>query len=163
MARNGSFKAASDLLRDRIRAAGEARGFAATRLLTHWAEIVGADTARLARPRDIRYGRGKTAESQGATLVLEVAGPAALRLEMDKERIRERVNAAYGYRAIAAIRIVQMGPKGFADAPAAFDPAPVPDQAAQARAAPLAEGIGNTELRLALAALAANVLSRSRP
>ena len=28
---------------------------------------------------------------------------------------------------------------------------------------PLTEGVGNTELRLALAALAANVLSKSRP
>lgn len=170
MSRTGSFRTTADLLRARIRAAGEARGFAATRLLTHWEEIVGEDLARLARPKDIRYGRGRRPKAdaagavpQGATLVLEVAGPAALRLEMERERIRERVNAVYGYAAIAAIRIVQMGPLGFSKPSAAFaapPPASDPDLAAQA--APLAAGVGDTELRLALAALAANVLAKSR-
>ena len=35
------FAQAASLLVPRIRAVGEARGFAVTRLLTHWAEIVG--------------------------------------------------------------------------------------------------------------------------
>lgn len=181
MSRTGSFKATGDLLRGRIQAAGEARGFAATRLLTHWAEIVGEDTARLARPKDIRFARPRAgatkadaargaggrakAVPEGATLVLEVMGPAALRLEMEKERIRERVNAVYGYAAIAAIKLVQVGPLGFTKPSAAFaaDPAPAgPSPEVLARVAPLTEGIGDTELRLALAALAANVLGKSR-
>jgi hypothetical protein len=170
MSRTGSFKTTADLLRARIRAAGEARGFAATRLLTHWEEIVGEDLARLARPKDIRYGRGRSrkgadgADPQGATLVLEVAGPAALRLEMERERIRERVNAVYGYAAIAAIRIVQMGPLGFSKPSDAFaaPPPAAPDPDLASRAAPLAAEVGDTELRLALAALAANVLAKSR-
>ena len=41
MDRHGHFKPASDLLRAKIRELGEARGFSATRLLTHWPEIVG--------------------------------------------------------------------------------------------------------------------------
>ena len=171
MSRTGSFRTTADLLRARIREAGEARGFAATRVLTHWAEIVGEDTARLARPKDIRFGkpRGGTARGrakpvpEGATLILEVAGPAALRLEMEKERIRERVNAAYGYAAIATIKLVQMGPLGFSASAATLKaPACSPGPEVQARAAPLADGIGDTELRLALAALAANVLAKSR-
>lgn len=168
MSRTGSFKQAADLLRARIREAGEARGFAATRLLTHWAEIVGEDMARLARPKDIRYGRGapKGAEAGGATLVLEVAGPAALRLEMEKERIRERVNAVYGYAAIKAIRLRQVGPLGFTEPTAAFAPPPSPAPPTSPEPTPevvsLAAEVGDTELRLALAALAANVLSRSR-
>jgi hypothetical protein len=168
MSRTGSFKTTADLLRARIRAAGEARGFAATRLLTHWDEIVGEDLARLARPKDIRYGRGRprkgagAADPQGATLVLEVAGPAALRLEMERERIRERVNAVYGYAAIAAIRIVQMGPLGFSAPSAALAPKAAPDPDLASRAAPLTAEVGDTELRLALAALAANVLAKSR-
>lgn len=168
----GSFRTAADLLRARIREAGEARGFGATRLLTHWAEIAGEDLARLSRPKDIRYGRGrgrgKGAAGDGgeaATLVLEVLGPAALRVEMEKERLRERVNAVYGYGAIKAIRIVQAGPQGFSEPGAAFAPAPParPDPEAEARMKPLADGVGDTELRLALAALAANLLAKPRP
>lgn len=172
MSRTGSFRTTADLLRARIREAGEARGFAATRILTHWAEIVGEDTARLARPKDIRFGKPRGGPTrgarikpvpEGATLILEVAGPAALRLEMEKERIRERVNAAYGYAAVATIKLVQMGPLGFSKPSAALAvPAQPPGPDLQARAAPLAEGIGDTELRLALAALAANVLAKSR-
>jgi hypothetical protein len=33
---------------------------------------------------------------------------------MEKERIRERVNACYGYAAIAKLRIRQAGPEAFA-------------------------------------------------
>ena len=44
------FEAASGLLKDRIRSAGESRGFAVTRLLTHWPEVVGEDLARVTRP-----------------------------------------------------------------------------------------------------------------
>ena len=38
--RGRGFEPASGLLKDRIRAAGESRGFAVSRLLTHWAEVV---------------------------------------------------------------------------------------------------------------------------
>ena len=44
------FEPAAGLVQDRIRKAGESRGFAVSRLLTHWAEIVGADTAACTRP-----------------------------------------------------------------------------------------------------------------
>ncbi|TMV57313.1 DUF721 domain-containing protein, partial [Thioclava sp. BHET1] len=44
------FEQTSGLLKERIRAAGETRGFAVTRLLTHWAEIVGPEIAPLAVP-----------------------------------------------------------------------------------------------------------------
>ena len=44
------FEPAAGLLREPIRLAGETRGFAITRLLTQWAEIVGEDVARMARP-----------------------------------------------------------------------------------------------------------------
>ena len=152
------FTRASDAVRARVRAAGEARGFQVTRLLTHWAEIAGEATAAIARPVGVTYGRG----GAGATLTLLVLGPAALRVEMEKERLRERVNAAYGHRAIARIRITQTGPAAFARATA---PAPVPaaDPALRARATHATEGVGDTELRLALAALAANVLAKPRP
>jgi hypothetical protein len=158
--RHGHFKPASDLLRARIREVGEARGFSATRLLTHWEEIVGASVASVARPLEIRHPRPKPGKPpEGATLTIQALGAAALRLEMERERIRERVNACYGFAAVAKIRIKQAGPEGFsAAAEAAKDPAP-----RENLLAPLADGVSDERLRLALAALAANVLSRSRP
>ncbi len=161
MNRHGQFKPAADLLRQKIREIGEGRGFSATRLLTHWPEIVGASVAAIARPLEVRHPRVGKSAPEGATLTVLALGAAALRLEMEKERIRERVNACYGYNAIAKIKIKQAGPEAFAeqtDVPrAAREPQP------SDKVAPLTEGVSNTELRLALAALAANVLSKTRP
>ncbi len=166
MSRHGQFKPASDLLRAKIRELGEARGFSATRLLTHWPEIVGESVAAIARPLEIRHPRPRPGQPpEGATLTVLALGAAALRLEMEKERIRERVNACYGYAAIAKMRIKQAGPEAFTEAAAPAPARKAPADVAQdlhARAAPLADGVSNTELRLALAALAANVLSKSR-
>ncbi|MGR3625617.1 MAG: DUF721 domain-containing protein [Limimaricola sp.] len=157
------FAQASGLLQSRIRGASEARGFAVTRLLTHWAEIVGEDTARIAQPVKVGYGR----DGLGATLTLLTTGAQAPMLSMQAETIRERVNACYGYRAISKVRITQTAPTGLAEGQAAFAPAPKPaparpDPQVKAQAAKTAEGVGDTELRLALEALAANVLSKRR-
>ncbi len=171
MDRAGRFTPASDLLRRTIREAGEARGFAATRLLTHWAEIVGEELAAIAAPVEIRHPRprkGREGPPEGAVLTVLALGAAALRLEMERERIRARVNACYGYAAVARLRIRQTTPDGFAAARARREPAtaqaPPPAPAAVEGAVEGAiGGVGDTTLRLALAALAANVLSRSRP
>jgi hypothetical protein len=165
VSRHGQFKPASDLLRSKIRELGEARGFSATRLLTHWSEIVGPEVASIARPLEIRHPRPRPGHPpEGATLTVLALGAAALRLEMDKERIRERVNACYGYAAIARLRIRQAGPEAFAAEVAGGPPKPAQPEPRDLRALaePLADGVSNTELRLALAALAANVLSKSR-
>jgi len=124
---------------------------------------VGETVAKVAQPVGVTYGRG----GLGATLTLLVPGPQAPLVEMQKERIRERVNACYGYRAIARVRITQTAGAGFAEAQAAFAGRPQERMAAgpapkvAAKAAAVAAGVEDTELRLALAALAANVLSRN--
>ncbi len=157
------FQRTSKLLQTRIRAAGETRGFAITRLLTHWAEIVGEDTARMARPVDVKYGR----ESFGATLTLLTTGAQAPMLEMQKEAVRERVNACYGYTAISRIRITQTAATGFAEGQAQFSAAPKakpatasPETKLAARKA--AAPIADAGLRDALEALGQNIISRSR-
>lgn len=157
------FSRAATLLQPRIRAASEDRGFAVTRLLTHWAEVVGEATAQVATPVNISYGRG----GMGATLVLLTTGAQAPMLEMQKDQIRDKVNACYGYRAIARVRITQTAPTGFADGRVAFTPAPkparVPDPSVQSAAKALSEDVKNDDLRAALAALGANVLSKQKP
>lgn len=157
------FTRAATLVAGRIRVAGESRGFAVSRLLTHWEEVVGAAVARVAQPVGVTYGR----EGFGATLTLLVPGPQAPMVELQKDQIREKVNACYGYRAIARVRITQTAAQGFAEAQAAWGAAPPTAAAAGPppeileRAESVAAQVENTELRLALAALAANVLSRN--
>ena len=112
--RERGFERASILVAGPVRAAGEHRGFAVSRLLTHWTEVAGPDIARVSRPVEVTYGRGL-----GATLTLLTTGPEAPMLEMQKDRIRERVNACYGYGAIEKIRITQTAATRFG-APDAF-------------------------------------------
>lgn len=156
------FTRAASLLQSRIRRAGESRGFAVSRLLTRWEEIAGADIAAMARPVKVSYSQG----GFGATLTLLTTGAHAPVLEMQKERLRARVNAAYGYNAIARLRITQTAPEGFAEAQAAYagpGPRPLaPDPEALREAARLAEPVADDGLREALETLARNVLSRGR-
>ncbi len=156
------FEPTGSLLRDRIRTAGESRGFAVSRLLTHWAEVVGADTAAICRPVKIGYGKG----GFGATLTLLTTGATAPLLQMQLPTIRERVNACYGYNAISRVAITQTAPSGFAEGQAAFAPAPrktpaAPPPEVQRKASEVAGGIADSDLRMALEALAQNVLSRT--
>ena len=158
--RKRGFERAASLVAPRVRAAGETRGFAVSRLLTHWDEIVGADLAPMARPVEVAYGKGF-----GATLTILVKGAQAPLVEMQKEAIRERVNACYGYAAIQRIRLTQTAPRGFAEDPEPFRPAPKerpirPE--AQAAARDVAAGVGDNSLRDALERLGANVLSQSK-
>lgn len=162
--RKRGFERTSTLLTARIRKAGEARGFAVTRLLTHWDEIAGADIARIARPVEVSYGRR---DGFGATLVLLTTGANAPMLEMQKERIRDKVNATYGYAAISRVRLTQTAATGFAEGQAQFTrPAKPtsaePDAATRARAHAVTEGVDNDGLRAALEQLAKNVFYRNR-
>ena len=155
--RKRGFERASSLVAARVRAGGESRGFAVSRLLTHWTDVVGPDIARVARPVDVKYGRGL-----GATLTLLTTGAEAPMLEMQKEAIRERVNACYGYAAIHKIRITQIAATGFAEGKPVFDPAPkrrVAPPPVSPEARKTAEGVGDNDLRAALERLGTNVLS----
>ena len=157
------FEPASGLLQQRIRAAGEVRGFAVTRLLTQWAEVAGPDMARITRPVKVGYGR----EGMGATLTLLVAPAHAPMVQMDLPRLKDRVNAAYGYAAIARISLTQTATTGFAEGQAQFTPAApkplsAPDPALQAAARAVAAPLKDDALRAALEALAENILSRGK-
>ena len=156
------FSRAATLMQPSIRKASEDRGFAVTRLLTHWQDIVGESVAAIATPVNVSYGKG----GMGATLTVLTTGSQAPMLEMQKEQIREKVNACYGYRAIARLRITQTAPTGFAEGRATFDPAPkarkAPTEAMHSTAESLSDGVKNDTLRAALSALGANVMNKNR-
>ena len=156
------FARTSSLLRENIRKAGESRGFAVSRVLTHWAEIVGQDIAAICKPVDVSYGR----QGFGATLTVLTTGAQAPMLEMQKDTLRAKVNAVYGYNAIARLRITQTAATGFAEGQAVFahqpkadDKSPSPD--IRAEAARMAQSADDPDLRQALERLAANVLNKT--
>lgn len=156
------FEPAFGLVKERVRTAGESRGFAVARLLTRWAEVVGPEIAAQALPVKIGYAR----EGMGATLTLLVEGASAPMIDMSREQIRARVNACYGYNAISRILLTQTAATGFAEGRAAFTPAPKapkppPSPELRARAQATAEGCADPGLRAALEELARNVLSRA--
>lgn len=160
--RTRGFEATSGLLKAQIRKVGESRGFAVARLLTHWEEIAGADMARITRPVKVGYGR----EGMGATLTLLTTGSMAPMIEMQKEKLREKVNAVYGYAAISRILLTQTAATGFAEGQAAFTTAPpakpAPSAAVQQEAKRTAAPIQDDGLRQALEALAQNILTRRK-
>ncbi|MFK7744732.1 MAG: DUF721 domain-containing protein [Roseobacter sp.] len=157
------FARTSSLLTPRIRAASEKRGFAQSRLLTQWAEVVGDAIAAVSRPVEVSYGRG----GMGATLTLLTTGANAPMLEMEKEKLRTKVNAVYGYNAIARIRITQTAATGFAEGKVDFLHAkPNSDQmprdaATQAKAAEVTKPVEDDGLRSALARLGENILNKT--
>lgn len=156
------FEATSGLLRDQIRKVGESRGFAVARLLTHWDEIAGPDMAAITRPVKVGYGR----EGMGATLTLLTTGANAPIIEMQKEKLREKVNAVYGYAAISRILLTQTAATGFAEGQAQFSHAPrakpAPSPAIRAEAETLAAPVQDADLRNALETLVQNFLTRRK-
>lgn len=99
------------VLATQIRKVSEKRGFVETRLLTHWAEFVGASIAKIAQPVKVNYPR----DGLGATLTVLTTGANAPVLQMQLPTIIERVNACYGYSAINKIKITQTAQIGFND------------------------------------------------
>lgn len=165
--RKGSrgFARAGSLVTDQLREAGASRGFAVSRLLTHWEEIAGPDIAAISRPVDVKHGRGV---GLGGTLTLLTTGAHAPMLEMQKETLRARVNACYGYAAIASIRLTQTAATGFAEGRASFTHAPsratprAPDPQVVAQASDVVADVADDRLRQALEKLGQNVLTRDR-
>lgn len=155
------FASTSKLLEDRIRKASETRGFSQSRLLTQWAEIAGPQIAQISRPVEISYAKG----GFGGTLILLTTGANAPVLEMQKAQIREKVNAVYGYNAIARIRVTQTAASGFADGKVAFDTPnkakePKISQEALIKARQSSADIGDQDLRAALERLGASIISK---
>lgn len=158
------FARTGNLLEKRIKLVGESRGFAQTRLLTHWAEIAGAEIAAVARPVEVTYGH----QNFGATLSLLTTGAQALMLEMQKDQLREKINSVYGYNAISKICITQTAPTGFSEGQISFAPAKVAasdrmvDPRIATTATEVASVVSDDSLRHALETLGKNVLSKEK-
>ena len=149
------------ILGSQIRKTSEKRGFAESRLLTHWAEIAGEAVAKIARPVKVAYNR----QGMGATLTLLCTGANAPILQMQLTQIVERVNACYGYAAISRIQITQTAPSGFAEPATEFEHAPqnIPlTSAEQENLKTTVADVTDDGLRQALANLGEKILTKPK-
>jgi hypothetical protein len=129
------------------------QGFASTELVTRWSDIVGVDIAAHSEPIKIQWARPADGEQQEpGTLVLRVEGPAAIEIQHLANVICERVNQFFGWRAVARLALRQAPlRRDERKAPRAADPA------ATAQIAATLSGIGDEDLRQALARLGASI------
>jgi hypothetical protein len=101
-------RAVGELLPAVAKPAFERYGFALAEILQHWATYAGKELAAYTAPEKMKWPRsagGNTGE--GATLILRVDGPRAVEVQHRIPQLMERLNAAFGYRAVTAIRILQ--------------------------------------------------------
>jgi hypothetical protein len=134
-------------------------GFSAATLLTDWKSIVGADLAQYTEPERLKWPvRGQTPIGEdaddegrpGATLILRVDAGRALDVQYRARQIVERINAYFGYRAVADLRLLQ----------ASIRKAP-PVQAMRKEPAPIAlPGVTDSGLRAALERMAHGIVMR---
>ena len=148
------------------RQAFEKYGFSAATLITDWTQIVGADLARATQPERLKWPKGVAAQGKaveevdqgrpGATLVLRVDDGRALDIQYKGRQIIERINAYFGYRAVADLRILQAPIDTRFAEPLRLGPAPVQPTPAEVTA------VENPELRQALERMAQGVLGRAK-
>jgi len=147
------------------RKAFEKYGFSAATLLTDWDAIVGAEIAgfaapeRLKWPRDVRIREEVEAGAEGrpgAMLILRVDPARALEAQYKSQQILERINGYFGYRAIAALRLLQ-APLAKAPEPTASAGPAVPPPCE----APELAVIADEPLRAALARLKSGLVRRT--
>jgi hypothetical protein len=102
----------------------------------------------------------------GATLSILTTGAHAPMIEMQKEAIRTKVNAVYGYNAIARVRITQTAPIGFSEGQVEFQAKPKSNPtlspAVQQQAHETARTVTDQNLRRALEELGRNVLTKKQ-
>jgi hypothetical protein len=97
-----------DLVRRTLADTFARQGFASTELVTHWADIVGAEIAAHCEPMQIKWPRGGDPQAPDpATLVLRVEGPVAIEIQHLSPVILERVNRFFGWRAVGRLALRQ--------------------------------------------------------
>lgn len=130
------------------------RGFFEASVLSDWTAIVGDDLSGQCVP--LRLVRGP--EGEGGTLHVRVTGPLALELQHLEPQVVERINAFYGFRAIAALRLHQ-GPIAAPKKPRR-DPPPTPAPGDIAALEDQLAAVEDPELRAALRKLGESVIAR---
>ncbi|MEZ5934371.1 MAG: DciA family protein [Alphaproteobacteria bacterium] len=132
-----------DLLGRLLGSEAKRRGLAEARLLTDWASVIGESIAARCQPVSL---------SRHGVLHLDVTGGAALELQHAELQVIERINVFFGRPTVTRLHLRQAPPKR-----RILTPPPVPrpelDPAEKAAIGRSVEGVGDPELRRALASL----------
>ena len=148
------------------KASQSGRGFADSKILSDWAQIVGKQLAQHCIPMRITYPRGTNIRNgaSGGTLSLQVEPGFATLLQHQEPVILERIAGYFGFRAVARITLLQVP---LAHTPQQTERTPVLSlQALQQAsvavrdASVLTKNIQDEALRNVLASLGAAILSR---
>jgi hypothetical protein len=136
------------------------RGFAKADLIAVWPEIAGPMHASCTAPEKIVWPRHAETDAQSAgTLIIRAEGPRAIFVQHELPQIVERVNAFFGYRAVAQARVVQ----GPVTAAAQKTPPPAAlDEASALRIASETAAVEDDGLRAALERLGRGVFTNRR-
>jgi hypothetical protein len=78
------------------------------KLVTDWSLIVGPDLAAATQPVKLTFPRGERAN---ATLTIDIVPARAIEVQHSMPLLIERVNAVFGYSAVARIKMVQRAPQ----------------------------------------------------
>ncbi len=81
------------------------RGFSGADILESWEDIVGTDLAKGVKPEKLTF-EGNS-RSKGTLVVKTAGGAFAMLFEHQKRRVIERINAFFGYPAVAHIKMIQ--------------------------------------------------------
>ena len=96
---NSGFKSTASFVHQLTQKSFENRGFAESKLIINWKEIVGLDLYTLSKPVKMTFPKN----ALGATLNIEIDGAFGPELDLQKNIIIEKVNRIYGYKAVAKI------------------------------------------------------------
>ena len=132
------------------------RGFGEAQLVTQWEAVIGADLAEKLSPERIVFPRG---ERRNGTLRLRVASAFATEAQHLEPVLIERINAFFGYGAVARLAFIQGPALNAPPAPPRLRTLSADEQnAIDARVA----GVADPELRTALARLGTAIAGTRR-
>lgn len=153
-------KPLADLIEPALASSLKKQGFAGADILLAWPELVGERLAAVSQPRRIawpRKPRGLREDMpEPGVLVIRVEGGLAIEIQHMAPVIVERINAYYGWRAIARLSIEQGVLRRMK--PRKLRPEPSPE--AKAEAERRASGILDADLRAAVARLGALLIDK---
>lgn len=102
--RRGAMRALAANVPHIVKPALGKRGFVEGQLVAQWVEIIGSDLARRMLPEKLSFPHS---QRRDGTLRLRVAPGFALEAQHREPQILERLNAFFGYRALARLVLVQ--------------------------------------------------------
>jgi hypothetical protein len=133
------------------------RGFGEAQLVAQWPAIIGESLAEGVSPDRLSFPRGERREG---TLHLRVAPGLALEVQHREPVLIERINAFFGYRAVARLALKQ-GPPSTATTPPPARPRPLKTEERQLLDERLG-AIDEGELKAALRRLGEAVLGSAK-